>query len=184
MRLIAQTKRTKRPRFQSTHPHGVRLIVISKSLRQFCFNPRTRTGCDLVNDFININIISFNPRTRTGCDDASIDKTANSISFNPRTRTGCDSALCIYLSTLHVSIHAPARGATWLSTSVLGKARVSIHAPARGATFKCYTAVEKLCRFNPRTRTGCDKDYGKDIHNNVVSIHAPARGATVYSAMS
>ena len=32
--------------FQSTHPHGVRLFVESVGCNIFCFNPRTRTGCD------------------------------------------------------------------------------------------------------------------------------------------
>ena len=33
-------------------------------------------------------------------------------------------------------------------------------------------------RFNPRTRTGCDKRWNYKMHHNDVSIHAPARGAT------
>ena len=34
-------------KFQSTHPHGVRRASIKNLLRQFSFNPRTRTGCDV-----------------------------------------------------------------------------------------------------------------------------------------
>jgi len=60
--------------------------------------------------------LRFNPRTREGCDITvpcgTLDK---STCFNPRTREGCDPAT---LSPGHccpyVSIHAPARGATWL----------------------------------------------------------------------
>ncbi len=33
--------------FQSTHPHGVRRRCSRKCAGVFCFNPRTRTGCDL-----------------------------------------------------------------------------------------------------------------------------------------
>ncbi len=58
----------------------------------------------------------------------------------------------------HVSIHAPARGATWPLVQYLArKMRVSIHAPARGATV-----------------------HVRGHHRRTsVSIHAPARGATV-----
>ena len=55
-----------------------------------------------------------------------------------------------------VSIHAPARGATSRRQHLTGIFQVSIHAPARGATFY-------LLFFS---------DF------SLVSIHAPARGAT------
>ena len=79
-----------------------------------CFNPRTRTGCDLVNHFVLLQSVSFNPRTRTGCDFRAITRATilllfqsthphgvrhqlhsqarrHPLGFNPRTRTGCDS---------------------------------------------------------------------------------------------
>lgn len=34
-----------------------------------------------------------------------------------------------------ISIHAPARGATFVATSMSDFSSISIHAPARGATF-------------------------------------------------
>ena len=57
---------------------------------------------------------------------------------------------------LAVSIHAPARGATWNTNRGCRHILVSIHAPARGATHSC-----GHCASLPH-----------------VSIHAPARGAT------
>ena len=65
-----------------------------------------------------------------------------------------------------VSIHAPARGATWddgpMSDVACGS--VSIHAPARGATtLKSRAMGDELCRcFNPRPRTG--GDLTSEIH--------------------
>jgi len=56
-----------------------------------------------------------------------------------------------------VSIHAPARGATFFFAVAPKLGLVSIHAPARGAT----------CEESP-VAAACS-----------VSIHAPARGATV-----
>lgn len=35
-------------KFQSTHPHGVRLLLLQVFLLVLCFNPRTRTGCDRI----------------------------------------------------------------------------------------------------------------------------------------
>ena len=97
--------------------------------------------------------------------------------FNPRPRAGGDANLRIR-AVGHVSIHAPARGAThehcarsrghemFQSTPPRGgrpmqgrqwkPVSVSIHAPARGAT-------QKVAGPGPSQR---------------VSIHAPARGAT------
>ena len=57
---------------------------------------------------------------------------------------------------------------------------ISIHAPARGATFpaESYAAA---CRvdFNPRSREGSDVCLGDPDLAEDISIHAPARGATV-----
>ena len=56
-------------RFQSTHPQGVRLLSVTKTdYSNFCFNPRTRRGCDDVSRAIRHTKGSFNPRTRRGCD--------------------------------------------------------------------------------------------------------------------
>ena len=80
------------------------------------------------------------------------------LCFNPRTRKGCDlKGYDVIIFGTHVSIHAPARGATirdW---------------PARSAS----------ARFNPRTREGCDLvgELCPAVQQHV-SIHAPARGAT------
>ena len=60
--------------------------------------------------------------------------------FNPRPRTGGDPFRTTWPRTgrNEVSIHAPARGATYADGegTVLDQWGVSIHAPARGATFK------------------------------------------------
>ena len=77
--------------FQSTHPHGVRRADLQalkagdpvsihapargatkkqtrRLTRRYCFNPRTRTGCDSGSPVTRRTQIRFNPRTRTGCD--------------------------------------------------------------------------------------------------------------------
>ena len=101
---------------------------------------------------------------------------------------------------LLVSIHAPARGATFLFHYLVHYRHVSIHAPARGATLtqewrgrawlfqstrphgaRLSRALPRCNRphsFNPRARTGRDADPNHAGTGGMVSIHAPARGAT------
>ena len=82
-----------------------------------------------------------------------------------------------------VSIHAPARGATFTPAELLTKELVSIHAPARGATkLTAFSCNRRIC-FNPRTRTGCDIYNDVNKRMEYVSIHAPARGATYTNAI-
>ena len=135
----------------ATQNDTARLII------NFCFNPRTRTGCDLrialnlrfAND-VSIHAPArgatcpkarqatlsrcFNPRTRTGCDTHNRNVPGNCWRFNPRTRTGCDLTSSCFISSSIVSIHAPARGATQIKIKPFFGRIVSIHAPARGAT--------------------------------------------------
>ena len=55
---------------------------------------------------------------------------------------------------------------------------VSIHAPARGATFHPVFSCFTTTGFNPRAREGRDRHAFWFDAGGVVSIHAPARGAT------
>ena len=165
----------------------------------------------------------FNPRAREGRDGAIRSNTSPTISFNPRAREGRDQAVSIFeifydlfqstrprgarlqgrhviFNNLLVSIHAPARGATYSPLLKSAWGIVSIHAPARGATFgQCpYRGLDKfqstrprgarrlilcdifcppLC-FNPRAREGRDLRCLQRNEPLTVSIHAPARGAT------
>ena len=107
--------------------------------------------------------------------------------FNPRPRAGGDTTTTFCSSSTelrHVSIRAPARGATWiLAFSVsLTRELVSIRAPARGATMGCPMLAIGLpgLRFNPRPRAGGDLVCSLDEleRRSHVSIRAPARGAT------
>ena len=99
------------------------------------FNPRTRVGCDAGRSRSGWWPCSFNPRTRVGCDFPSISFHLLPQSFNPRTRVGCDVLGDVLQRAIpHVSIHAPAWGATGPRPRRSHAARVSIHAPAWGAT--------------------------------------------------
>ncbi len=100
------------------------------------------------------------------------------IYFNPRTRTGCDVLQARHDRAMTISIHAPARGATYRFHS--HPLLVYFNPRTRtGCDFHGIGAALEAADFNPRTRTGCDGGSGarSDLLLNI-SIHAPARGAT------
>ena len=77
-----------------------------------------------------------------------------------------------------VSIHAPARGATFSPHTRASSRSVSIHAPARGATDAAgELADDGHVSIHAPARGATCTDCGRDSRA-VVSIHAPARGAT------
>ena len=55
---------------------------------------------------------------------------------------------------------------------------ISIHAPARGATCLYLAFCRLQLYFNPRTREGATPIFDHIRGNTFISIHAPARGAT------
>ena len=105
----------------------------------------------------------FNPRTRTGCDVVSCSRFWVSGSFNPRTRTGCDGLGQKVARTRRVSTHAPARGATYrLRRGYLYGFDVSTHAPARGATVPV-GFVQRLTPVSTHAPArGATADRGRD----------------------
>ena len=108
-------RHTCRKEFQSTHPHGVRLLITVASIPIWCFNPRTHTGCDAVRCRLKCHNerVSIHAPTR-GATPSFFRKMGDTGSFNPRTHTGCDDSDSCWANKAftRVSIHAPTRGAT------------------------------------------------------------------------
>ena len=100
-------------KFQSTHPHGVRLPLLNIPIILLSFNPRTRTGCDTISyssctprfTFQSTHphgvrplvcgqidkVFMFQSTHPHGVRLAFAQRCKDYIpSFNPRTRTGCD----------------------------------------------------------------------------------------------
>ena len=99
----------------------------------------------------------FNPRTRTGCDVTAAEVALKPMSFNPRTRTGCDFIGVAGLEGLGVvSIHAPARGATPRPCAPSGRTPSFNPRTRTGCDFIVLVVPKMQSCFNPRTRTGCD----------------------------
>ena len=80
---------------------------------------------------------------------------------------------------LHISIHAPAKGATGVKGNFGVIIAISIHAPAKGAT--------RGAPLTRRTRwisihapaKGATREFAKLDEAEWISIHAPAKGATL-----
>ena len=82
--------------------------------------------------------------------------------FNPRSREGSDYLFCTFTIFFSISIHAPAKGATFCGNWYLTSGK----------------------NFNPRSREGSDVLISYLSNNLNISIHAPAKGATAYNPLS
>ena len=90
----------------------------------------------------------------------------------------------VVLQNTQVSIHAPARGATWRQNEQV-KATTGFNPRTREGCDLWGVGNDKRITlgFNPRTREGCDLEGQAGLLGKVlVSIHAPARGATPWQA--
>ena len=144
--------------FQSTHLREVRPLRWRRGDRRGCFNPRTCERCDI---YINTNLELVAEFQSTHLREV---RHRNTLTTDRR---------------VHVSIHAPARGATgrlsrrkslrrMFQSTHLREVRlsgayynefdeeVSIHAPARGATDSDQPGFGLFDGFNPRTCERCD----------------------------
>ncbi len=119
----------------------------------------------------------FNPRSREGSDYCCKHPKVAQMNFNPRSREGSDSFQLFVKVMFSISIHAPAKGATWTSGRFYTESAISIHAPAKGATWTSYAVCAMMGfqstlprrerrstvrpsdqdnDFNPRSREGSD----------------------------
>ena len=86
--------------------------------------------------------------------------------------------LVLHTAIFHISIHAPAEGATSAPFTKMELTTISIHAPAEGATSWHRKSIRHK-RFQstlPRRERHSFKYCSRVIHS--ISIHAPAEGAT------
>ena len=77
------------------------------------FNPRSREGSDLLVWLDGKDTDDFNPRSREGSDGTSPAAHTRLLHFNPRSREGSDKYVNGGDLGILISIHAPARGATF-----------------------------------------------------------------------
>ncbi len=122
--------------FQSTLPRGERQKVQKQLISEiYHFNPRSREGSDLkcyITQTIFSTFQSTLPRGERLYRQSTSCYTGH---FNPRSREGSDRVWHFAKTPIqHISIHAPARGATRNCLCKERRKKISIHAPARGAT--------------------------------------------------
>ena len=173
-------------RFQFTHPHGVRQHVVKLiRINLKSFNSRTRMGCDWSDTHLWGLNSSFNSRTRMGCDLLSTPEITPSTLFQFTHPHGVRRETSALTNPFfHVSIHAPAWGATQPHTTHNIPYCVSIHAPAWGAT-----SIHKYMSYRYMVSIHAPA-WGATLSNNLenrvleVSIHAPAWGATRRATLS
>ena len=144
------------PSFQSTHPHGVRqndyyfeVVRVGVSIHAPTRGATVRRGLFEYR-------AKFQSTHPHGVRRKIFRNTKVVVSFNPRTHTGCDMRVRDIDFVISVSIHAPTRGATVISSVRGQRSKVSIHAPTRGATNHRGGQYRDIWGFNPRTHTGCD----------------------------
>ncbi len=168
-----------------------------------CFNPRSRTGNDLIGmiDDTDSGVSIHVPARGTTSPPYIVFTTA--ACFNPRSRTGNDSSSSVTSPSTHTfqstfphgerpkiikqdqedlrfqSTFPHGERRLYLS-STDARRRVSIHVPARGTTKKIRILFAYRSGFNPRSRTGNDSMSFHVLVHRIVSIHVPARGTTGY----
>ena len=181
---IGRPDKTDVQEFQSTLPRGERLCRIDIEV-------------GLAGD--------FNPRSREGSDRWELLWRLDYTDFNPRSREGSDPGADILIQGCTISIHAPARGATfrpWETRRILWHFN-----PRSREGSDCRSSFESVwtvANFNPRSREGSDAahpphraastDFNPRSREGsdpglapveivfTISIHAPARGATGFIA--
>ena len=145
---------------------------------------------------------NFYPHSRMGIDSWPMRCWITWRNFYPRSRMGSDQVCNPACGLQHISIHAPAWGATgeifnacgdagkFLSTLPHGErqmalrggfktAQISIYAPAWGATECAGDGYGRYRHFYPRPPHG-ERLMMRNLHPSAdeISIHAPAWGAT------
>ena len=121
------------------------------------FNPRSREGSDEAETIKMEAYADFNPRSREGSDAKRLHLSRVKDNFNPRSREGSDESeqqsepeAEAFQSTLPRR-ERPKAG--FLPTPLTV---ISIHAPAKGATFLFSICLCLFDYFNPRSREGSD----------------------------
>ena len=122
--------------FQSTHPRGVRLVLVGTLNNSFLFQSTHPRG---VRRFGTLAI-------------------GHKLRFNPRTHEGCDITINSDKQWQAVSIHAPTRGATRLGMSLRFIKKFQSTHP-RGVRLRTDKTFSRKKCFNPRTHEGCDYVY-------------------------
>ena len=106
------TMKPQAKKFQSTHPHGVRLQTPSELQSWIVSIHAPAWGATLSYSGIGKSSVVSIHAPAWGATCLKSPKRKHRIGFNPRTRMGCDDKIHNDIPSVFVSIHAPAWGAT------------------------------------------------------------------------
>ena len=121
--------------FQSTLPREERhhLLIFRADLSRISIHAPTR-GATTHTSISSSCGNYFNPRSHERSDRHTKLNLCINRYFNPRSHERSDALHPFQNRTCYISIHAPTRGATFISAIVITVSIISIHAPTRGAT--------------------------------------------------
>ena len=97
--------------------------------------------------------------------------------FNPRSREGSDGPCHEMYQLATISIHAPVKGATCVSSDTISISNFNPRS-REGSDRHRKSCPICLSYFNPRSREGSDLRVRVLHHMLMISIHAPVKGAT------
>ena len=185
VRLLRRQIRVIAGEFQSTHPSGVRLLVFDPcGLFGDISIHAPQWGATLSARGRQAGRAYFNPRTPVGCDCCVVRLMTACRYFNPRTPVGCDNRYSVCSVLRKISIHAPQWGATRSSRSSTPRREDFNPRTPVGCDRASSSAWRRRSNFNPRTPVGCDATPQPTAGApGSISIHAPQWGAT-WSAAS
>ena len=126
-------------------------------------------------------VSNFNPRSREGSDKILSFYRLAFDDFNPRSREGSDTERSSTPFVSVISIHAPAKGATFCLFNHCKFLSISIHAPAKGATLVCAIVTCFALFQSTLPRRERHSQDNNPLRPEEISIHAPAKGATLFA---
>ena len=166
-------------KFQSTHPHGVRLrnYFFQLFLKTVSIHAPARGATHQIPTSLHGVVVSIHAPARGATSTNRHDR--RHATFQSTHPHGVRLHPIIgFFNPRFVSIHAPARGATRKTQYRLQAEKVSIHAPARGATNQSGVIIVPPFVSIHAPARGATFSVSRTRITVFVSIHAPARGAT------
>jgi len=191
--------------FQSTHPRGVRQSLTTRhTTPRFVSIHAPARGATAPPPRLAYRYdVSIHAPARGATCSISRRFLIYSVSIHAPAR-GATGVSYVYTDKHIVSIHAPARGATMISSSLTcrllfqsthprGVRRHSMRPDAqynwsfqsthpRGVRLAQYDYSQHICRFNPRTREGCDVRTPSAINSDIRFQSTHPRGVRPFAA--
>ena len=170
------------PRFQSTHPSGVRQSFHIPLWAAASFQSTHPSGVRHWRPTGSPPRCRFQSTHPSGVRPQRPSRSWRfRRNFNPRTPVGCDDRGRNHHPNSQISIHAPQWGATdRYADCYTGLQFQSTH--PSGVRRPWTQPSPQFSDFNPRTPVGCDRPLRGLLYGFAISIHAPQWGATTRRA--